>query len=419
MRVLLLTQFYWPEERSAPANLAALAESLQARGHFVTVITGFPNHPFGRIYEGYRLRWRQWDEVRGVPVLRVPLYPSHSLSALRRAWHYSSFALASATIGAFLTRKLSPDVLLVYLPPLTNWLPTRILQILHRVPVVFWETDLWPDALIATGKGAHPLVLSAIRRLDRAVHRRAAKVCLGSAGLAERLVAKGVEPSRVQVMIDWADESLFFPVDPDPALAAEHGLSEKFNVVYGGNLGPAQGLETVVEAATHLQDLDDLQVVLIGGGEDEARLKARVAEVGLENVRFIARQPMTEIHRWFALAEVLLVHLRPDPLFELQIPSKVMAYLACGRPILCAVAGPAAELVRDAGGGISSAPGDAVAMARALRRLYEMPAKERRELGESGRRTYLRRFTREVQTRRFEETLREAVADSGDGGERS
>ncbi|HEX9564299.1 MAG TPA: glycosyltransferase, partial [Gemmatimonadaceae bacterium] len=151
MRILLLTQFYWPEERSAPMNLAALAEFLQANGHEVTVVTGFPNHPFGRLYPGYRMRWRQWDEVRGVRVLRVPLHPDHSLSVPRRGWSYASFALSAATLGAWLTRRVAPDVLLVYLPPLTNWLPVRLLTWIHGVPVVYWETDLWPDALAATG----------------------------------------------------------------------------------------------------------------------------------------------------------------------------------------------------------------------------------------------------------------------------
>ena len=410
MRVLLLTQVYWPEERSAPNNLATVAEFLQGRGHEVTVITDFPNHPFGKIYPGYRMRWRQWDEVRGVRVLRLPLYPDHSLSALRRAMHYSSFALSAATLGAWLTRRFRPDVLLVYLPPLTQWLPIRVLEWMHKVPVVYWETDLWPDALGATGKGPRPMVRRAIERLDAAVHRRAEKVCLNSPGLARRLEEKGVPPERLEVITDWADESLFFPVDPDPGLAAEHGLAGKFNIVYGGNFGPAQGLDAVLDAAGHLLDLEDLQIVLIGGGEAEAALRRRVEEEKLHNVRFVPRQPMTEIHRFFALADVLLVHLNPDPLFELQIPSKTMAYLACGRPILCAIKGSAAEVVEDAEAGLTAPPGDGEAIARALRRLTEMPRPERERLGENGRRTYLKKYTREVQARRFEDLLTAVVA---------
>jgi len=133
VNVLLLTQFYWPEVRSAPNNLAALAEDLQRSGHQVTVITGFPNHPFGKIYDGYWQRLRQWDDVGGVPVLRVPLYAGHSLSSIRRMLHYGSFALSAASIGAWTTRRLDVDVILVYLPPWTNWLPIRVLELVHRI----------------------------------------------------------------------------------------------------------------------------------------------------------------------------------------------------------------------------------------------------------------------------------------------
>lgn len=410
MRVLILTQFYWPEERSAPTNLAAVAEFLQDQGHEVTVITGFPNHPFGRIYPGYNMRWRQWEEIRGVRVLRLPLYPDHSLSMLRRALHYSSFALSSGTLGAWLTRRFEPDVLLVYLPPLTNGFPIQVLKSIHRVPAVYWETDLWPEALSATGKKLRPWIRRIIQILDSAVHRRADKICLNSPGLARRLEEKGIAPERLEVVVDWADEDLFFPVDPDPDLAARHGLADKFNIMYGGNFGPAQDLDTVIEAACRLTDLEDLQVVLIGGGEKETELRATVAERQVENVRFIERQPMTEIHRFFALADILLVHLSPSPLFERQIPSKIIAYLACGKPILCAVAGSAAEVVREADAGLCSQPGDAASLELSIRGLYEMSPDERQRLGTNGRRAYLDKYTRELQVTRFEKILSDVVS---------
>jgi glycosyltransferase involved in cell wall biosynthesis len=410
MRILLLTQVYWPEERSAPKNLAALAELLHAHNHEVTVITGFPNHPFGRVYPGYRMRWRQWQQIRGVRVLRLPLYPDHSPSVLRRAWNYTSFALSAATLGAWLTRRYKPEVLFVYLPPLTNWLPIRALELLHGMPVVYWETDLWPDAIGATGRRLRPWLERAIQALDQAVHRRAETTCLNSPGLARRLEEKGIDPARLEVITDWADESLFHPVAPDAELAARYGLTGKFNVVYGGSFGPAQDLATILEAASDLTDLEDLQIVLIGSGEEEAALRSLVAERKLPNVRFVDRQPMTEIHRFYALADVLVAHLRPEPLFALQIPSKIMAYLACGRPILCAIEGSAADVVQDAGAGVVSPPGNPSAMTEAVRRLYEMPPVQLRELGANARRAYLAKYTLEVQAKRFEDVLTRAAA---------
>lgn len=405
MRILLLTQFYWPEVRTAPVNLAAVAESLQESGNEVLVVTGFPSHPFGRVYDGYRMSWRQWEEVRGVRVLRVPLFPDHSLSMVRRAWNYSSFAVASASIGAWLTRTFRADVIFVYLPPLTICLPVSVLRLLHRAPAVFWITDLWPDGLIAAGANIKPWLARGIGLLGTAAYRQAALICVNSAGTKRRLMEKGVAEDRLEIISDWADETLFFPSEPDARLAQEFSLADRFNVMYGGNLGPAQGLDTVIEAAALLQSLPDLQFVFVGDGEDEPRLRRLVERHDLRNVRFIPRQPMEEIHRFYALADVLLIHLNPDPMYELQIPSKTMAYLACGKPILCGVSGDAAAVVEGADAGICSAPGDAVSMARAVKKLYALPASDRELLGKNGRRVYLARYTRAVQAARIESLL--------------
>lgn len=411
MNVLLLTQFYWPEVRSAPMNLAGLAEDLQAGGHDVTVVTGVPNHPFGKIYEGYRLRFRQWEDVRGVRVLRVPLYPDHSLSSVRRLLHYGSFAISAATIGTWTTRRFVPDVILVYLPPWTNWLPIRVFKALRKAPVVCWVTDVWPESLQEVGNGQGRWRTALIDRLVKAVNRQASLTCVNAPGLKRLLMEKGMPESRLAVVTDWADEGLFFPVEPDEALAREHGLAGRFNIMYGGNLGAVQGLDTVVEAAGLLRDVPDLQVVFVGDGEDAARLRRLVGEQGLDdNVRFIGRQPMADMKRLFALADVLLLHLKPSPIFARQIPSKTMAYLACGKPVLCAISGDAAAIVEQAGAGVCSPPGDSPSMAAAIRRLYQMPAADRERFGRRGREAYLTRYTRSVQTRRVQTLLSQVVA---------
>lgn len=408
MRVLILTQFYWPEQRSAPNNLAAIAHYLQTRGHDVVVVTGFPNHPLGRIYAGYSMRWRQWDEVQGVPVLRLPLFPDHSLSAIRRGWHYLSFALVAATLGAWLTRRFAFDVLLVYLPPLTNWLPASVLARLHGARLVYWESDLWPEALLATGARLPGSIRRLIERLDRRAHAKTFKICLNSAGHARRLQAKGVESSRIAIVGDWADETLFFPVEADRQLAEMHGLDGKFNIVYGGSFGPAQDLRTVLEAAALLNGIPNVQLVLIGDGEEEPSLRAFVHERSLDNVRILSRQPMDQMRHFFAIADVLLAHLSPAPHFDLQIPSKLMAYMACSRPILCAIRGCAAEIVRDADAGFCCEPGDPSAIADATRELYRMPASRRTRMGNNGRETYLRRYTLEAQASTMEAVLLDA-----------
>ena len=393
-------------------NLAAVAEDLQAQGHTVTVVTGFPNHPFGKIYDGYQMRSHQWEDVRGVKVLRLPLFPDHSASMARRALNYGSFAVSAALLGSIYTRKIDFDVIFVYLPPLTIGVPVAGFRRRHKVPIVYWMTDVWPEALLGTGASIDGRTYRTIRRIEDWVYSQGTTICVNSPGYKQNLIDKGVPAENVAVVVDWADESLFFPAEPDQSLAQAYGLDGKFNVMYGGNFGPVQALDTVIEAARLTQDLQELQYVFIGDGTDQERLKTLVREYGLANVNFIPRQPAAEIHRFFAHAGALLVHLKDEPLYRIQIPSKIMAYMACGKAILCGVPGSAAEIVRDANAGVFCDPQNAESMAAAVRSLYEMPVAEREKLGENGRQTYLRKYTRSVQTARIEQIIKQAVARS-------
>jgi glycosyltransferase involved in cell wall biosynthesis len=218
-----------------------------------------------------------------------------------------------------------------------------------------------------------------------------------------------VAEDRLEVITDWADETLFYPAAADPLLAARYGLDNRFNVIYGGNFGPAQNLSTLVHAAANLKDLEDLQIVFIGSGEQEALLRTLVEKMDLNNVRFLPRQPMNEIRKFFAMADALVVHLIPAPIYEMQIPSKIMAYLACGRPIICAIKGQAADLVLDAEAGLCCPPGDPGALADSIRSLHQLSPKRRQEYGERGRQKYLEKYTLKVQAKRFEGILRDVV----------
>ncbi|MCK4761844.1 MAG: glycosyltransferase family 4 protein [Candidatus Aminicenantes bacterium] len=405
MNILFLTQFYWPEIRTAPLNLAALAEDLAARGHRVTVITAVPSHPFGRVYEGYRMKLHQWEEVRGVQVLRLPLFPDHSLSSFKRALNYSSFALSAALLGRFCTRKIAADVIFSYLPPLTIGFPAALLSRSKGAPIVYWMTDLWPENLVAAGAKISPRMYKRIRRLEDWVYRKSTTICVNSPGYITNLKEKGVDPSKIKLLTDWADEKLFFSAPYEKPLAEELGLAGKFNILYGGNLGKVQGLDVVIEAARLIEDTPDLQFVFIGDGTESERLKKLAAGYRLKNVLFIPRVPPEEIHRYFALADVLLAHLENKPVFKMQIPSKIIAYMACGKPVLCGIAGESAKIVQDARGGNSFVPQDARSLAEQARIFYNMPREELEQMGQRGREAYLAGYTRHIQVERIEKIL--------------
>jgi glycosyltransferase involved in cell wall biosynthesis len=292
MRVLILTQWYPPE----PAILLQeLAQSLQGRGHQVTVLTGFPNYPAGQVYPGYTVRLRQRETLAGVPVVRVPLYPEHSRSGLRRALNYLSFALSSAALGPWLVRR--PDVLFVYHPPLTIGIPAYVLSRLWRVPFVYQIQDMWPETLSATGMFDNPRLLGWIGRFAGWVYGKAHSILVISPGFRRNLLEKGVPPEKIHVISNWVDPATYYRAQPDAQLAQTLGLAGRFNVMFAGNMGEAQGLETVIEAARLLRDDPQIQFVLVGDGIALPRLQQLVEQHGLANVRFLGRYPAHEMPR--------------------------------------------------------------------------------------------------------------------------
>ncbi len=403
MQIIALSQWYFPEP-SFKAH--PLSKELVSRGHQVTAVTGFPNYPQGRIYPGYR--HHLWQEsIDGVRVVRVPLYPDHSRSRSKRIVNYLSFAASASTLGAALCG--SADVMWVYHPPLTVGVPAWWIGLLRRIPYVYEVQDMWPETLAATGMMPSQLVARWVSRLARFVYHKAAAVTVISPGFKRNLVSKGVPGEKIHVIPNWADEDIYHPLPRDEELAVAHGLAGHSNVVYGGNMGAAQDLQNVIKAATLLRDTPEIQFVFIGDGTDRESLQGMVRKRRLDNVRFLDRQSAVDMSHFYALADVLLVHLKRDPLFEITIPSKTLAYLACGRPILGVVAGDAADVIRQAGAGVICPQEDPAALAQTVRALYAMPRTERETMGRNGRQAFLANYTREKLVDRYEELFEEVI----------
>jgi colanic acid biosynthesis glycosyl transferase WcaI len=406
MRILLLSQWFPPE----PAELVGdTAELLQAAGHEVTVLTGFPNFPAGKLYPGYRLRCWQRERVRGVPVIRVPLFPDHSRSAVKRSLNILSFAASASLVGTWLLPRV--DVIHVVHPPLTVGGPACWLSRLKRVPFTCEIQDLWPETLRATGMLRSERVLGWIGAMAQRVYRRAAAIRVISPGFRDNLIAKGVPAEKIHVISNWVDAGIFRPVGPDPRVGEQFGLAGRFNVMFAGMMGPAQNLETVIDAAALLGDLPDVQFVLVGDGNDRERLERLQQERGLKNVRFLGWQPHESLSGFYALADVLLVQLRDDPLFRITIPHKTFIYMASEKPILAAVTGDVADVVRAAGAGLICPPGDPQALAETVRRFRAMPADERRAMGRNGRQAACGQFSGPRLVGEIERMLEKVVAD--------
>lgn len=407
MRILFLTQWFDPEPMFKGL---AFAKALRERGHEVEILTGFPNYPGGKVYPGYGIRPFQREVMEGIPVIRVPLYPSHDTSAIRRIANYATFAFSAATIGAVAVKPA--DVMYVYHPPATVALPAMLIRGMRGIPFVYDIQDLWPDTLTATGMVSNRFLLGMVDRWCRMVYRAASKIVVLSPGFKKMLISKGVPEEKINVIYNWCDESQIPKAPTNESLAKELGFSGRFNVLFAGTMGKAQALEAVLDAADRIGGrISEIQFIFVGGGIEVARLQEIARERRLNNVLFLPRRPISEIGEVLNLADVLLVHLKDDPLFRITIPSKIQAYLAVGRPILAGVRGDAADLVRAAGAGVDCHPENPESISEAVEKLYRMPRALLDEMGDNGRRYYREKLSLSVGVSRFEEVFQAAVAN--------
>lgn len=384
MRVLLITNLFHPE----PNHLKGLefAKELTRRGHDVHVLTGFPNYPGGKVYPGYRVRWTLEEECEGVPVTRVAMYPSHDGSAVRRIASYVSVGL-SATLQAVLRpRRFRFDVCHVYLGPITLMWAATALRALTGARIVADVQDIWPESVTHSGMLDSRVLGRMLHSWCRWAYSTADRTIVLSPGYQRALVERGVRGDAIDIVYNWCDERTL-------AAGGEIGPGvlhpQAFNVVYAGNLGKLQGIDTILDAAKRLAvDTPTVRITLIGDGVEAERLKDRIASERIENVQMVGRLPLAHVNAAQKAAQLLLVHLEPSPLTKIAVPSKVQACLACGTPILLAAEGEAADLLVRSGGGFTCRPRDPAALAGAVVRVMALSDAERRNIGARGRQYY-------------------------------
>lgn len=370
------------------------------------VVTGFPNYPAGQLYDGYRVKLHQKEVIDGVSVLRLPIYPNHDARGAKRALNYLSFSASTFLLGPLMVEPA--DVMWIF-DSLMAGLGAISISRIRKIPFVYCVQDLWPETLSATGAVTSARAVRWISGIANFVYSQATAITVISPGFKQKLIEKGIASEKINFISNWADESIYQPTLYDQTFASHYGLNGRFNIVYAGNLGTAQALSNVIEAAKFLIDLADLQLVLIGDGVEAAQLRQQAQEADLQNIRFIERQPASEIPKFFACADALLVHLKQDPLFEITIPSKTIAYLACARPILSVTVGDAANVITEAGAGLVCSPEDPQALADTIRKFHTMPKQERDAMGAAGRNAFLRHYSQSVVMSSYEELLERIV----------
>lgn len=383
LKVGYVTQWFAPEPGNIPLWIAT---SLRRQGLDVSVLTGVPNYPTGKTYPGYSAWRRTSDHVDGLPVTRTPLFPSHGRSSLGRIANLASYAASSAVFGGAALR--SADVALVYSSPATAAIAAMRARRRWGVPYVLLILDMWPDSVFASGFLSEGVPRRVAERslswFTTKAYDGAAHVAVTSPGMQELLLERGVPANKLSVIYNWTDERVMRPEEADHSLRDRLGLTGKFVLMYAGNHGYAQRLDTAVQAMAQLTDLPDVHLVMVGSGSEKQSLQALVAKLGLRSVHFADQVDAGRMSALMASADIQLVSLADQGLFRITMPSKVQSIMACAQPVLLCAAGDAAKAVDSAGAGLICPPEDPAALAAALRRASVIPTSELRAMGRRG-----------------------------------
>ena len=407
MKILIVSQYFWPEN----FRINDLAQGLVERGHKITVLTGLPNYPSGKFFSGYGFFKQPRESFDGVKIIRAPLIPRGRGGAIRLSLNYLSFALFASLVALFRFRK-KYDLIFVFEPsPFTVGLPAIVLRSLKKIPLMFWVQDLWPESLTATGSVRSPLILECVGKMVRSIYKRCDRVLVQSEGFIDPAVRAGAEPKRICFFPNWS-EDIYQPAKANGELPPPVEFPQGFCLMFAGNLGEAQSLETLLGAAERLRDTQDIQWVIVGDGRRREWMQNEAHRLHLENrIHFLGKHPVESMPQFFSHSDALLATLKPDPVFSLTIPSKVQSYLACAKPVLAALDGEGARIIKDSGGGIAVPAGDAAGLAEAALKLYRMREEERVAIGQQGRQYYEEHFNRSKLLGQLETWMQEMVEE--------
>ena len=397
MRILLLTPLFQPE----PNHLKGLAfaQRLMKDGHHIEVLTCFPNYPGGRVYPGYKIRLVQREVIGGVPVTRVAMYPSHDNSALRRLLTYVTFALTATLLGPFLFRRF--DIVHVCQGPGTIALPGLVVAFTHRAKLVLDIQDIWPESVSSSGMLRSRFLLWILEKWAEATYRLADAIIVLSNGYKRTICARGALSTKTHVIFNWSDESVGQEVSGPPDHFLSLRSAGRSIVLFAGTMGRVQALDAVIDAAELLQSTNPkLHFAFVGGGVDVDRLRTLAATKRLANVSFFPRVDGSVMKSIYSCTDALLIHLRKDFLGTIGIPQKTQAYLAAGKPVIMAVDGEAADVVKTANAGIVCVPEDPQSIATAIQQLFALSSGERDELGKNGQRYYRENMSFEIGLRK-------------------
>jgi len=383
MRILYLSQYFHPEVGATQARAYEMAIKWIQMGHQVTMLTEFPNHPSGIIPPFYRGKLFERINLNGIDILRVWVKTSPVKNYSNRIMFYLTYMINAIIAGLILVRG-KYDFLYATSPPLFVGGAGLVLSRLKRIPMFFEVRDLWPETAVAIGELSNPLSISVATKLEEICYQWAIQVVVVTHGMYDRLIQRGVSPSKLIIVPNGANIEMFsFKPTERNRIRTELSLDSKFIAIYAGIHGLAQCLETIVQTAHILSGTPNIHFILIGDGPKKADILSLAKSYKLSNLTMLPEKPRELIPDYLSAADVAIVPLRKTEIFKSTLPSKLFDAWACERPVILSIDGEARAVVETVKGGLFIPPEDPVRMAEALIYLMNSPA-ERQSMGENG-----------------------------------
>lgn len=379
MRILVVTQYFWPEN----FRINDLVSEFCSLDHEVIILTGYPNYPSETFFPEFRLNPSAFAKFKSANVVRVPVI-SRGKGGLMLMLNYASFTIMATVLGIFRLRGQKFDVIFVFEPsPITVGLPAIFLSYIKHAPLAFWVLDLWPETLEAIGVVRSRYILKVIGCLVTFIYNQCDLILAQSKSFIPKIRQYCKKEIKVEYFPSWSDAAFNFSItDLAKEVPAAEGV---FSIMFAGNIGDAQDFPAILDAAEVVKGDRGIRWLIVGEGRASEWVRSEVIRRGLENCfLLLGNYPVDRMPSFYKHADALLVSLKAESIFAMTIPGKLQSYLAAGIPILAMLNGEGAEIIRRAGAGISSPAGDGFALANAVIHMVNMNIEERLEMGRAG-----------------------------------
>lgn len=400
MKYLFLTNYFYPEFFRGND----IAFDLASKGHDVTVITNIPNYPRGKYFDGYGLFKRRREVVNGVKVIRVPVIPRGQGRHYEMVLNYVSGTFFVSLYTLFYALFNRFDAIIVQeLSPVFIGIPAVIAKWIRRKPIVFWILDIWPESLAAGGI-KNKQVISFVNGIVKWIYRHCDKLLISSLGFRRKLHAQGVPDEKIIYFPNWCEDDIFNKNEEYKV----PNIPDGFKIMFAGNIGAAQNFENILKVAKRLSHINDLKWIIVGDGRYRHKIEEFIEKNNMQDkICLVGRHPIDAMPLFFEKADVMLVSLCDNPAFNLTLPAKVQAYMACKKPIIGMLNGEGKETIEYIKCGYAADANDVERMCELIVKLKETPQEVLEEMGNRGYQYYLDNFQKKLCMSNLEEILKE------------